>query len=293
MRIAHLSDLHFAKPSFGLGQFFSKRWLGNLNTLTRRGKAYCNERPFKLIPYLKELGVQMCLITGDFTSTANEQEFALSKKFTQALDNAHIAWFAIPGNHDCYTAQNMREKTFYKSFPDQFKTSAFRLSDARVTDGPLCEGWWLLALDTTLATPLISSEGHFPESLEKQLPSILANIPKGQKVLMINHFPFFQHERKKRRMQRGFHLQKLLEDSPSVQLYLHGHTHRLCLADLRNSRLPIILDSGSAAHHMLSSFNLIDLHPNTCDVNVYHWNDTGWHCIQKETFSWPNGMKKD
>ncbi len=293
MRIAHLSDLHFAKPTFGLGQVFSKRWLGNLNTLTRRGKAYCNKRPFELIPYLKEIGTQMCLLTGDFTSTGNDQEFALAKNFTQSLDDAGIEWFAIPGNHDCYTAQNMRKNTFYKTFPDQYKTSSFRLSDARVTDGPLCDGWWLVALDTTLATSLISAEGLFPDALEKLLPTVLDHIPKGQKVLMINHFPFFQHESKRRRMQRGPALQSLLEKSPQVQLYLHGHTHRLCLADLRNSHLPIILDSGSAAHHMLSSFNTLDLKPAACDINVYHWDDKGWRSIQKERFTWPNGTKKD
>ncbi len=292
MRIAHLSDFHFAKPDMDPSQLLSKRWLGNLNTLIKRKKTFCNKRPFELIPFLQELKVEMCLITGDFTSTSSDTEFVLAKEFTDRLDELRMPWFGIPGNHDCYTSQAMSEHTYYRTFPDQFKTSSFRLSKDKLTDGPLCDGWWLIALDTTIATSILSSEGLFPEELDPLLETALKRVPDNQKILMMNHFPFSEHEHPRRRMRRGPDLQAILEKSHQVQLYLHGHTHRLCLADLRPSHLPIVLDSGSAAHNMLSSFNVLDLSPSACDIEVYHWNKTGWHSIQKEQFTWPSGTTK-
>lgn len=293
MRIAHLSDLHFAQMSFNPSQIFSKEWLGNLNLLLRRSKTYCNERPFKLIPFLKELGIEMCLITGDVSTTSNLAEFKMAKRFTDALEKEGIGWFTIPGNHDCYTKSAEREKRFYQTFPTKWQESEYSLTENRLTMGPLCHGWHLIALDTTLATSLISSEGLFPESLEPTLNEALGKIPEGEKVLMMNHFPFSQHESQRRRMLRGQNLQTLLENTHNVEIYLHGHTHRLCLADLRPSNLPIVLDSGSAAHHALSSFNVLDLQPNACHVMVYHINQSDWHKIQEEDFTWTNGIKTD
>ena len=286
MRIAHISDLHFAQIDYGVGQFFSKAWLGNLNLLIRRYKTFCNLRPFLLIPELKKRGIEMCLITGDFTSTGSRAEYEMGRKFVKELDQAKIRWMAIPGNHDMYTKKNEKEKTFYSIFPNRYGESAFSLDKNRCTAAPLTDGWWVLALDTTLATSLISSEGLFSEALENELPKILSTIPENQKILMMNHFPFFQHEQKRRLMRRGKALQHFLEHNPRVQLYLHGHTHRLCLADLRPSQLPIILDSGSAAHHHLSSWNMIDLNQERCDIEVFHWNTSGWHSIKKAGFTW-------
>ncbi|MCP5510095.1 MAG: metallophosphoesterase [Chlamydiales bacterium] len=285
MRIAHISDLHFAKISYGPGQFFSKRWLGNLNLMLRRGKAFCNKRPFKLIPKFKELGIEACLITGDFTSTGNQAEYTLAKNFVTALQDAHIAVYAIPGNHDTYTKSNAAEKTFFDYFPSRFWKSAFGLAENRCTVSKLTDGWWLLALDTTLATSLISSQGLFPEELEALLPKALAEIPKGEKVLMMNHFPFAQNERPRRRMLRGRALQAFLETHPQIQIYLHGHTHRLVLADLRPSNLPIVLDSASASHQELSSWNFIDLQKDVCNIQVWQWKNDNWNPTKQERFT--------
>lgn len=257
-----------------------------MNLLFRRGKAFCNELPYQLIPKLTQLKVDACLITGDFTSTGNEQEYAMANKWVSAIESAHIKVYAIPGNHDCYTAQNMKKKTFYQHFPSRYWTCKFELSEQRCTSMPLTDGWWLVALDTTLATPLTSSQGLFSEALEQELDRCIRDIPLDQKIVMMNHFPFFQNESPRRRMQRGKALQNFLEARPQIQLYLHGHTHRHILADLRSSKLPIILDSGSTALSSVSSWNLIDLKASTCDIEVFRLKDDDWQVADTKRFNW-------
>ncbi len=286
MRIAHISDLHFAKISYDPGQFFSKRWLGNLNLVLRRGKAFCNKRPYMLIPKFKELGIDTCLITGDFTSTGSAAEYAMAGDFISKLQENHITVYSIPGNHDTYTRVNEDEKTFYDIFPSRFWKSSLSLSEDKCTTMPLTDGWWLLALDTALATSLISSQGLFSEKLEATLPKALAEIPKDQKVVMMNHFPFAQNENPRRLMQRGKALQTFLENHTQIQLYLHGHTHRLVLADLRPSNLPIVLDSASVSHQAMSSWNFIDLKKDACDIQVWQWETEDWKPTKNERFTW-------
>ena len=286
MRIVHLSDLHFAKVSGGAGQFFSKRWLGNLNLVLKRGKAFCNQRPYMLIPKFVEMEVELCLITGDFTSTGSDVEYGMAKEFVSELQKHHIQVCAIPGNHDTYTKANDDEKTFYDYFPSRFWKSGFTLSEDKCTTMPLKDGWWLLALDTTLATSLFSSGGLFSDELEKRLSGVMAEIPKDQKIVMMNHFPFAQNESPRRRMERGKKLQTFLEKHNQIQLYLHGHTHRLVLADLRPSGLPIVLDSASASHQAMSSWNFIDLKDDACDIQVWQWETRDWKPIRHERFTW-------
>ena len=286
MRIAHLSDIHFSNVSWDIKDIGTKRWLGNLNLVFRRGKEFCNELPFKLIPKLTELQIETCLITGDFTSTGNDVEYAMARRWVDAIESAHIKVIAIPGNHDCYIAENMQKKTYYQHFPSRYWTCNQELNEHRCTAMPLTDGWWLVALDTTLATPLISSEGLFSEALEEQLDHCIREIPSNQKIILMNHFPFFQNERKRRRMQRGPALQGFLDARPQIQLYLHGHTHRHILADLRPSGLPIILDSGSTALSSVSSWNLIDLKPTTCDIEIFRLFDNDWHVTDTKRFHW-------
>lgn len=286
LRIAHISDLHFSKMSFHIGQIFSKRWIGTLNSLFCRNNSYLNERPFALLDLFEKKKVSDVIISGDLSTTSFEKEFSIADDFIKKLEHLGIRVFTIPGNHDHYTRKAYHNKLFYDYFPKAFSDdSPFNLKDHGVTSTPLGNDWILVALDTALATGLYYSTGEFSPSTEKNLRELLSTLPKDKKILLLNHFPFFQHDKPRRRLKRGDELREVIAEHPNIALYLHGHTHRQCVADLRSNHLPIILDSGSTSYKT-GSWNLIDLTENSCDIEVFKWEDN-WKSISTHQFKWP------
>ena len=87
-RLAHLSDLHFSEVDFDLRQFFSKRWIGNLNYLLRRRKDF-DDKLLKDFPsLLQKLKVDVVLISGDLSCTSSKKEFEKAFSFIESLKNA-------------------------------------------------------------------------------------------------------------------------------------------------------------------------------------------------------------
>ena len=171
--------------------------------------------------------------------------------------------FILPGNHDRYTRRSDTKKTFYDYFP----TGQFR--DKRVVSCPLSDGWQLVMVDTAVSTNIFQSSGLYTDEIDDNLRKTLQSLPKGAPVLLANHFPFFRHEKSKRQMHGGEKLEKLIREFPQIKLYVHGHTHRRCLADLRNDGLPVIIDSGSSSHRSRGSFNIIDLGESSLNVRAF------------------------
>lgn len=283
-RIAHISDLHFAKIYFNPIQFFSKRWLGNFNSLLTRKKVFETENLSSLIPIFTKLKVDHIIVSGDLTTTSRAKEFQAAKKFIDAC--SAIPVYTLPGNHDHYTKKAYRKKSFYNYFPTLFdQSSSYNLKDHGVTLKNLGNKWWLIILDTTIATPWLSSHGHFSKELEATLKTILKKMSQDDHVILVNHFPFFNNQVRKI-LDRADALKELVEQFPQIKLYLHGHTHRQTLADLRANNLPIILDSGSTSHKYLGSWNLIDITKSGCTIHPYRFKNDSWENQQSSTFTW-------
>ncbi len=262
MKIAHISDLHFVKRSWSPMQFFSKRWLGNLNSLFIRRKDFDYAKLEKLPSHLKSLGVSLVIISGDVTTTSDKREFELARAFTASLEKEGLEVICIPGNHDHYTRSDYRNRTFYNYFPSSWDTSlGCNLKNDGVTAKKLCPGWWIVGLDTACSTSWVASTGYFHPRTEKALDELLQKLP--EQILLVNHFPFFQHESKRKVMLRGPSLQHLVEKFPQVKIYCHGHTHRRCIAPLEASGLPLILDPGSTTHRSNDGWHLIEIQENT------------------------------
>jgi 3',5'-cyclic AMP phosphodiesterase CpdA len=279
MKIAHISDLHFAKATWNPLQFFSKRWLGNVNLLFSRRHDFEQSRLFALPELLTQLKVDHVVICGDVSTTGRKEEFELAASLSKAIEDKGIKTITIPGNHDHYTRKGYRQRWFYDYFPEeQLKTEA-------VTAKPLGKGWWIVALDTALATSWTSSQGFFSPKIEALLLKTLTKIPDTDRVIMANHFPFFEHDSPRKTLQRGPYLQETLRNHPKVKFYLHGHTHRHCIADLRADGLPILLDSGSTPHRQHGTWNLIDIAPEKCTIEVFSWED-GWQPSRKVALTW-------
>jgi 3',5'-cyclic AMP phosphodiesterase CpdA len=147
------------------------------------------------------------------------------------------------------------------------------------------EKWWVVTLDTALATNPYSSQGKFSEKLEAYLNEVLQLIPKDASILLLNHYPFFQNDVARHNLIRGEALEALLKKNKQIKLYLHGHTHRHTIADLQVSDLPIVLDPGSCAQGVKGSFNIIDLQKDACKVSTFRFSDK-WTNTQIDEMKW-------
>lgn len=279
MRIAHLSDLHFAKVCLNPLQFFSKRWLGNLNLLFFRRKEFDPSQLNPLPELFQSLGVKLVIISGDLSTTSRRKEFRLAQQFVEKLVSKEIEVVTLPGNHDQYTKSAYKKKLFYNYFDSPLKENGVMVRK-------LEEDWNLIALDAAIATSLASSRGLFSEKLERAFMRCLSEIPKNEPVLIVSHFPFFQHQGPRKALERGEALRSILTHNPRIKLYLQGHTHLQTIADLRPSGLPIILDPGSATQRKEGHFHLLDLSCKKCVAQPFHWNEeTGWKAKEKREFS--------
>lgn len=273
MRIAHLSDLHFASWDWNISQLFSKRWLGNLNYLFGRRSGFDHTRLNTLPLLLKSLGVECVVITGDLSTTSAPAEFRAAKNFIKQLEDQlgdrGMEVLCIPGNHDHYTQEAYKKRHFYDHFLSRWDMG--ELKKEGVTTKKLSPHWTLVGLDTALATSWFHSTGFFSPQTEKALDEVLSR-HSDEQILLMNHFPFSQHESPRKQLVRGEALQQLLEKHPQVKIYCHGHTHRRCLAPLMASGLPLVLDSGSTSLKKNGGFYLIDLLENAAKVEHYQWN---------------------
>jgi 3',5'-cyclic AMP phosphodiesterase CpdA len=277
MRIAHLSDLHFTHLNFHPRHLFSKRLFGMVNWLLFR-KAGSDHERLSLLPELfNSLKVDQILIAGDLTSTSFVSEFKAARAFSDQFKQPVLF---IPGNHDHYTAGAYQENRFYQFFSNR-KPVFGSLPQKRVEAHPLGQWGWCVLLDTAAPSSWAESNGHFSPEIEAALEELLRELPSDAPILLVNHFPFFQNDLPEHRLVRGEALESLLERHPNIRLYLHGHTHRHCIADLTQNGLPLILDSGCPIQKNHATWNLIDLEKDGCTVEAYHWTQNKWDVFRE------------
>lgn len=286
LRLAHISDLHFPFVNWDPRQLLSKRWLGNLNYVLKRRHSFdhSNRLP-ALLDFFKEQAVTHVAISGDFSITSHPEEFKRATTFVHELQHAGFTTVAIPGNHDHYTGHAHRQKLFYRYFPEHLdEKAAWNLKDHQVSLVQIRPHLWVVALDTALATSLLSSHGLFSEKIEANLAGLLAQIPAGDQIILINHFPFFKIGPPKNRLERGEALRKIIEKHPNILLYLHGHTHQQIIADLRPNGLPIISDPGSTAEIQHGACHLIQIDQDKVLIDVCRF-DQKWKCTSRHRFA--------
>lgn len=276
-RLAHISDLHFSKVHFRLFPFSPKSWVGNINFLLRRKRQFDYKMLEALILSLQKEKVDHVLISGDLSCTSSHAEFIKAKAFVKTLEDAGMRVTLIPGNHDHLSKKSYKNKEFYRFFPKE------TLEKHAVEAEKLFDSWWLVSLDTTLATPLFCCHGEFSKAIEDKLTQVLSELPKESNVLLVNHFPI--HHPKNKALRGEENLLALLKDNPKVKIYLHGHTHKRRIVDARPLNLPILTDSGCASHKFLGSWNLIELEDNQLSILPVIWKDHQWVPEQKQTFT--------
>lgn len=271
LRFAHLSDPHFSHITLNINQFRTKRWIGNLNLILFRHHAYQTQHLAHLPELFDSLLVEHVCITGDFSSLSLDSEFTEGKAFVDSFSQPVCF---VPGNHDCYIKEVEKTGRFYDFFHSK------DLRNKKVEKKSLGKGWWWVGLDCACATPPFYALGRFYPETEEELERVLLEIPKNERVIVGNHFPLYSNNRPKHDLERSEALQKVLKRHPQVKLYLHGHDHKYYIKDRRAEGLPLVFNSGSAAHKPDGTFYLFDLYEEECLVERLLFRK------EKEEFSW-------
>lgn len=273
-KIAHISDLHISRISFKISQIFSKRWLGNFNLLIKRKKFFEEKIFLDLLEILKEEKIDLIIVSGDISSTSYQKEFETAKALFNSLK---IKTLFLPGNHDNYTKKAYKNKLFYRYFENMENNKIFSLKKDKVEGIKLNDKWWYVALDTTCATNLLSSRGHFSKKIDKNLNLLLQKINKDKNIILANHFPFIETSFRKNLKGRDL-LQETIKKHKNIKIFLHGHIHKKNIFMFKN--MPITFSIGPACHIKEASCNILELENNKCNFKRFLW-DQKW---EKELF---------
>ncbi|HEY2732355.1 MAG TPA: metallophosphoesterase, partial [Polyangiales bacterium] len=133
MRILHLSDVHVSVPLIAMPwrEMFNKRLLGAANLVLRRGKHYAQarEKLAVLADLARERAVDLVICTGDYTALGTEPELVAARAAIDRLTDRPLGYVTVPGNHDVYMPDALRDHRFERHFGDLLESD---LPEARV-----------------------------------------------------------------------------------------------------------------------------------------------------------------
>ena len=221
MRIAHITDLHVARPP-AWGEYNVKRTFGWLNHLLFRRRRYRESVAAAALHRLAERIPDLVILTGDITQLGLDSEFAAAKRLLAIFGERHIPVVVVAGNHDVYG----------KSVPSCL--SELRRASARDifsgSDGIIrFPGVELLPLAQEIFTPPFFSYGR--QDMDELIKASSAWSKPANKVmrLVCGHYPVIDAGGGRLRLFRGLRNAGALIDfcrEHQVAGYFCGHNHK-------------------------------------------------------------------
>lgn len=220
MRIVLIGDVHLYRLWLTPWHLASKRVLGQSNLIFNRRKKFNHA----LLPGLLEKAIacepDLCLLSGDLTTTA------LVKEFGDALDalkplTDKVPTIAVPGNHDRYTYRSARtrrmDRLMHAFVPQRFPhTQQFATN------------WNLLALDGAVPRPH-NARGRLGEAQLQAAAEYVESLDESQGLIVLCHYPCALpshiHEHDSHALDERDELRVILERAKARVVYLHGHIH--------------------------------------------------------------------
>lgn len=278
MRVVHISDVHLWRYTINPVHLLNKRVIGVLDLLRGRAGKFRLERIDDVVAAIQAVEPDHLLITGDLTTTALPAEFdgALRELGALLVDPSRVS--VVPGNHDRYTGNSMRSRTFEKFFGPYMPSLTFpwlRRIDPETG---------ILGLDPTRSH--ISARGYLPPEQLARATTILAEASGWLRRLIVAcHYPVeapeeYRRELDFKRLKNASTLRAWLA-SLGPHLYCCGHVHaswafrpaglpnQLCL----NPGAPLYRDSKGVR---LPGFLEIVLEGVAVQVIYHAWDGQAW-----------------
>lgn len=222
MKIIHAGDLHvWRKEIPALDAFAPKRWLGTLNLLIRRARMFPPELRSKALQAIEAEAPDLVIFSGDFSQASLRSEYRECRElFATLQQQLGDRLFAIPGNHDAYTARSVRQKSLEQELPWVRMEPVSRLD---------LEGK-LTVVSVRHEEPFrFRSNGIVREERQEQLRQVLSQCATEHRtVLLVGHFPYATppaHPETETHKLIGEELFAEVVREFQPALYLHGHKH--------------------------------------------------------------------
>lgn len=221
--LIHITDLHFWEIVKNPLALMNKRFLGNANVIYRRRKEFPMAQAAIYSEHLASLGIQNCLIGGDFTSTATHGEYQMGRKFVEKLVQRGMNVHLMPGNHDVYTFESVRTRRFHQYFGDYAPAEGYPHA-ARLPGGTP------LILVPTVCPNILSSAGRITDAEARATRDLVMACPEGP-ILVAGHYPILHRtagytSSKSRQLRNAEALRTALGETGRTVLYIAGHVHR-------------------------------------------------------------------
>ena len=248
MRIVHMTDVHFLRPTWDRG-VLSKRALGLVNLYVAGRKDYFDAASLvqQAVGDALQWQADLFVMTGDVTALSGASEFEEAREsFSPLLES--MPSVVIPGNHDVYTRGAHRSARMEKWF-GAFMSGGVWSEESRSWEGGACSPgepvpWpvrFTLGDTDVIATnpcrPSLRSTGRFSDgAIDRAEALVTESVARGQQVVYLLHYPPVwkngsPYDRPGHCLEDVHDLVGSLERRPP-SLVLHGHKHEAWRADL-------------------------------------------------------------
>ena len=295
MRVLHFSDIHVDTPLRpSLRHVTNKRLIGMVNHWLRR-RARFNGARAKLTAlgrFAERSGVDLVIFSGDYTVLGTDVEFAAARAAIEPLMRAPAGFVNVPGNHDVYLQDNVRDRWFERRFED---TLASDLPET-ATDGP----WPLVRLlGAHVAVVAVSSarpnpapwrsSGRIPETQLAALGRLLGGPELAGRFVFIvtHHAPRDRHGRPDRPHHGLINADAFLAACGGTErgAILCGHIHHTYTMRLPGVG-PVLFNAGSATYAGREGCWLFEVRPGETGALPCRLGADGWHADRESAFAW-------
>ncbi|MFT3921478.1 MAG: metallophosphoesterase [Myxococcales bacterium] len=257
MRVLHFSDVHVqeAFSAMPVGELMGKRLLAAGNLFLVRGRLF-KDVPQKLqalAEFARSEQPDLVICTGDYTAVGSEAEYAAARRAMEPFLKAPLGFCTVPGNHDLYLSDTLRERRFERHFGDLLQTELPELAVDGLFPYVRFVGDQLAVVGINSAKPNpnpFASSGYVSAAQLTALEHILRHPKLADRwTFVITHYGFLREDGTPDKPKHGLdNANEVLQlcTRPRVAL-LHGHIHHN-FSHAPTAEHPWLFCAGSATH---------------------------------------------
>ncbi len=272
MRLAHLTDLHFAIETPPRARdLLSKRLLGYLSWRRSRRFWHGSEALAAIFADCRATSPDLAVITGDATNIALASEFETAARGLSAAFTGDEAVFT-PGNHDTFVAAPWEGGLGRLAF--LMRGERLGEAGAREAAGPedfpfvrRKEGVAVILVNSAPTTaPGLATGRIGPRQMQRLRAELIEARSRGEARILALHHPVTAGAVSPRKALNDAPALRALIAETGVELILHGHMHHSYWAEIDTPAGPRpVVGGGSASHRAAhgdyrpARYNLFDI----------------------------------
>lgn len=291
-RILHFSDVHLdgGFPGVPLRRFMNKRLLGFANLRFHRRSCFADAatKLEALARFAQEQRIDLAICTGDYSHLGTDPELAFARRAIDPFTRFPLGFFTVPGNHDVYMPDSVREAWFDRHFGDLLRSDLPEYA---------CEGPWpqvrlpadgvaLLAVNSARPNPeLARSSGRIPDQQLAALKRALEDPRvRDRFVIVATHYAPRLSNGRPDGLRHGLeNAEELLRvcSVASRGVILHGHVHRRYHVRVPECTLDLFC-AGSATHQGREGLWVLDVRKDRVLATPGTWDQSRYVLDQNE-----------